>query len=281
MSDDDPLERVAQAVDDAIDELTGVPTEDGDVESFTAHGMTLVAEARGSDASATTFVLLHGIGMGRKVFADLVERLQPHGRVIAIDQPGYGEAPEPPRTPAIERSADLVAAYLRHIRRGPVVLLGHSMGTQVATEVAVRHAATVGHLVLVAPTVDVRHRRALSQLARLAWDLLGESPRVLLLGAREYLRAGPHLRRKMRAMLSHRPEDAYPRVAAPTLVVRGERDRVSTRWWTDAVASAIPGSRTFDVLGHGHETLIRDAAPAAAEILRFVAAPPAPGRDDA
>lgn len=274
MASDDPLDRVEKAVDNAIDELTGVPTEDGEVESFSSQGMTLVAEARGSDDSALTFVLLHGIGMGRKVFADLVERLRPLGRVIAIDQPGYGEAPEPPRTPTMERSADLVAAYLRHIDRGPVVLIGHSMGTQVATETAVRHPDTVSRLVLVAPTVDVHHRRALSQLARLGVDLLGESPKVLLLGAREYLRAGPHLRRKMRAMLHHRPEDAYPRVTAPTLVVRGERDRVSPRDWTDAVAAAIPGSRTFEVEGHGHETLIRDAAPAAAEIIRFATGAP-------
>ncbi len=270
MASDDPLDRVGKAVDDAIDELTGVPTHDGEVEDFTSQGMTIVAEARGSDASPTTFVLLHGIGMGRKVFADLVGRLRPHGRVIALDQPGYGEAPEPPRTPTMERSADLVAAYLRRVDRGPVVLIGHSMGTQVATEVAVRHPDTVSHLVLVAPTVDARHRRAFSQLARLGVDLLGESPKVLLLGAREYLRAGPHLRRKMRAMLRHRPEDVYPRIAAPTLVVRGERDRVAPRRWTDAVALAIPRSRTFEVAGHGHETLIRDAGPAAAAIVRFV-----------
>ena len=281
MTVDDPIERVAaemsNVVDDAIDRLTGVPTRDGETEHFTAHGMTLIAEARGSDASEQTFVLLHGIGMGRKVFADLVEKLEPHGRVIAIDQPGYGEAPEPPRVPTMERSADLIAAYLRHIERGRVVLLGHSMGTQVAAEVAGRRPLTVSHLVLVAPTVDPRHRHALSQLARLGLDLLGESPKVLLLGAREYLRAGPHLRRKMRAMLHHRPEDAYPRISAPTLVVRGERDRVSPREWTDAVAAAIPGASTFDVEGHGHETLIRDAAPAARAILAFLARTPRDG----
>jgi len=272
MTADDPLNAVSDAIDDAIDELTGVPTDDGEIEDFAAHGLVLRAEARGSDASPRTFVLLHGIGMGRKVFADLVQRLEPHGRVIAADLPGYGEAPEPPRIPTIERMADLVAAYLRKIGRGPVVLLGHSMGTQVATEVAVRHSDTVGHLVLVAPTVDIRHRHALSQLARLGLDLLGESPKVLLLGAREYLRAGPNLRRKMRAMLAHRPERSYPRIDAPTLVVRGETDRVSPARWTDAVTAAIPRARSFDVAGHGHETLIRDAGPAAEGILRFVTA---------
>lgn len=276
MPENDPFEKAADAVDTAIDEITGVPTDDGDIEEFTAFGMTLLAEARGAnsrvgEASTATFVLIHGIGMGRKVFADLVRRLEPHGRVIAIDQPGYGEAPEPPRTPTMERMADLVAAYLRKISRGPVVLIGHSMGTQVATEVAVRHPETVSRLVLVAPTVDRHHRRAVSQLARLAVDLLGENPKVLLLGAREYLRAGPHLRRKVTAMLTHRPEDVYPRIEAPTLLIRGMRDRVCPPRWCDEVAAAIPDARSTGIPGHGHETLIRDAGPAAAEILRFLA----------
>lgn len=269
MGDGDPLENIADAVDTAIDELTGVPTDDGDIERFTAAGMTLIAEARGAEGAPVTFVLLHGIGMGRKVFADLARRLRPHGRVIAIDQPGYGEAPEPPRTPTIERSADLVGAYLRKIDRGPVVLIGHSMGTQVATEVAVRHSATVSHLVLVAPTVDRHHRTAAAQLGRLAVDLLDESPKVLLLGAREYLRAGPHLGRKTRAMLTHRPEESYPHITAPTLVVRGGQDRVSTREWCDEVTRGIPGAHAVEIDGHGHETLIRDAGPAAAQIVRF------------
>lgn len=268
---DDPLARAAAAVDRAIDHATGVPIEDGAVEQFTHAGATLVAESRGPASATRTFVLVHGIGMGRTVFADLVGRLQRDARVVAIDQPGYGEAPEPARTLTMERTADLVAAYLRHLGRGPVVLIGHSMGSQVVTEVAVRHPDAVSHLVLVAPTVDRLHRNAGTQLRRLALDLLDESPKVLLLGAREYLRAGPHLRRKMHAMLVHRPEDVFPRITAPTLVVRGEKDRVAPRAWCDEVVSAIAGCRSFDVAGHGHETLIRDAGPAASEILRFCA----------
>lgn len=178
--------------------------------------------------------------------------------------------PEPTRTPTIERMADLVAAYLRHLGRGPVVLLGHSMGTQVVTETAVRHPDTVDRLVLVAPTVDRHHRRALRRLWRLGRDLWGESPKVLLLGAREYVRAGPHLRRKMRAMLSHRPEGVYARVSAPTLVVRGELDVVVPREWFDEVVGAIPNSRAFVVEGHRHETLIRTAGPTARELRRWL-----------
>lgn len=266
----DAVDAVVDAVDRAIDEITGVPTDDGRIEVFADAGASLIAERRGDPQAALTVVLIHGIGMGRKVFGDLVLHLQDHALVVAVDLPGYGDAPEPPRTPTMERMADLVAAYLRHLDRGPVVLLGHSMGTQVATEVAVRHPDTVGRLVLVAPTVDRHHRRALRQLWRLGRDLWGESPKVLLLGAREYVRAGPHLRRKMRAMLAHRPEHAFPRIAAPTLVVRGEFDVVVPAPWFDEVVAAIPDARPFVIEGHRHETLIRTAEPAASELRRWL-----------
>jgi len=267
----DAVREIGAAADRVLDELAGLP-DGGEVERFTHAGATILAEKHGDPAAPTAFVLVHGIGMGRKVFGDLMRRLDGHGFVVAIDQPGYGEAPEPPRTPTMERTADLLAAYVRHLGRRDVVLIGHSMGTQVVTEMAVRHPDLAGAVVLVGPTIDSAARSALAQLGRLGRDLLVESPKVLLLGAREYLRAGPHLRRKMRAMLVHRPEDAYPRVAAPALVIRGAEDRVCPHAWCARVAAAIPGARLHEVPGHGHETLIRDAGPAAAEILAFVGA---------
>jgi pimeloyl-ACP methyl ester carboxylesterase len=239
------------------------------VASFAHQGATLVAESGGR--GPVTFVLVHGIGMGRSVFADVGRILSRHGRVVGIDLPGYGEAPEPARTPTIERMADLVAAYLVERVEGRIVLVGHSMGTQVAVEVVARHHGLVSCLVLAAPTIDAHARRPGVQLARLIWDLLPESPRVILAGAREYLRAGPHLRRKYRAMFVHRPETSFPRVDVPVLVLRGTRDRVAPRRWCREVVAALPDARLREIPDRGHETMIRDAAPAAARILAFVA----------
>ncbi|MFJ6653735.1 alpha/beta fold hydrolase [Microbacterium sp. NPDC091313] len=237
------------------------------VGSFSAAGSTLVAESEGT--GRTTFVLVHGIGMGRSVFADAASRLTAHGRVIAVDLPGYGEAPEPARTPAIERMADLVAAYLVARVPGRVVLIGHSMGSQVALEVVARHPGLVDRLVLAAPTVDRRARRPLAQILRLARDLMREHPEVILAGAREYVRAGPHLRRKFRAMLAHRPEASWARVGVPTLVLRGADDPVCPEPWCRAVAQGIPDARLEHIPDRGHETMIRDAAPAVARIVAF------------
>lgn len=241
------------------------------VRRFDHDGATLVAEQHGS--GRRSFVLIHGIGMGRTVFADLIEQLAPHGTVVAVDLPGYGEAPEPHRVLTMERTADLLAAYLRARVRTPVVAVGHSMGAQVVLELAVRHPETVDRLVLLGPSTDPRARSIPGQLWRLLRDIAVESPKVIAIGAREYLRAGPRLRQKTRAMLVHRPERILAAVRRPTLIIRGENDVVAPRDWCTAIAAAIPGARLGEIEGHGHETMIRDAAPSAELITRFAAEP--------
>ncbi|MGN6219137.1 MAG: alpha/beta fold hydrolase [Microbacterium sp.] len=238
------------------------------VERFAHGGATLVVERHGR--GGPVYVLVHGIGMGRSVFADLIRHLH-DGEAIAVDLPGYGEAPEPARVLTMERTADLVAAYLRAHLTQPAVLIGHSMGAQVVLEVAVRHPAVVDRIVLVGPTVDPTARTAPRQLWRLLRDIAVESPRVIGRGAREYLRAGPRLRAKFHAMLVHRPEDVLSRAHVPALVIRGEDDLVAPRPWCRRVADGLPEGRLVEIAGHGHETMIRDAAPAARLIRAFAA----------
>lgn len=207
--------------------------------------------------------------MGRSVFSDLVSHLDDGGEVIAVDLPGYGEAPEPDRVLTIERTADLLGAFLTSHVEEPVVAIGHSMGSQIALELGARHPATVAGLVLVGPTVDPRARTAPRQLWRLLRDIAVESPRVIARGAREYLRAGPRIGRKFRAMLAHRPEDVLARVETPSLILRGEHDLVSPPEWCHRILATMPDARYAEVPGHGHETMIRDAAPAAELIEAF------------
>ncbi|MGB3732324.1 alpha/beta fold hydrolase, partial [Microbacterium sp.] len=101
-------------------------------------------------------------------------------------------------------------------------------------------------------------------------DLIGERPTVLWRGAREYLRGGPHLIRKIRATIVHEPEKAYPRVRVPTLVLRGSRDPLAPVTWCREILALIPGARLAEIPDHGHGTLISDSGLAAAQILEFV-----------
>lgn len=234
---------------------------------FEHAGSTLIAETFGE--GEPTFLLLHGIGMGRSVYLDIAQRLP--GRLIALDLPGFGEAPEPTRTLTMERHADLVAAYLRHTGEGPVVVIGHSMGSQIAAELAARHPLLISGVVLAGPTVDKTKRNLAAQGSYLMRDLMGERPLVIWRGAREYLRGGPHLIRKIRATIAHQPEKAFVRITAPVLVLRGEDDPLAPMRWCRAILDAIPGARLEVIPDHGHGTLISDSEPAARLIEGFAA----------
>ena len=232
---------------------------------FEHAGATLIAESFGEGAH--TFLLLHGIGMGRSVYLDVVQRLR--GRVIALDLPGFGEAPEPTRNLTMERHADLIAAYLRHVGADPVVVIGHSMGSQIGAELAARHPALVEGVILAGPTVNKAARNIAAQASYLLTDLVGERPLVIWRGAREYLRGGPHLIRKMRATIVHQPEKAFARIDCPVLVLRGEDDPLAPMSWCQEIIDEIPGAQLEVIPDHGHGTLISDSQPAARLIQAF------------
>lgn len=233
---------------------------------FEQGGATLIAEDFGT--GTRPYVLVHGIGMGRSVYLDFVERLP--GRIIALDLPGFGEAPEPERTLTMARHADMIAAFLRSIDVSDAVIIGHSMGSQIGAELAARHPKLVDGLVLAGPTVNSATRSIREQATYLLRDLIGERPIVLWRGAREYLRGGPHLIRKIRATVVHEPEKAYAQVRCPVLVLRGERDPLAPVTWCREIVALVPGTAEMkEIPDHGHGTLISDAGLAAALITEF------------
>jgi 2-hydroxy-6-oxonona-2,4-dienedioate hydrolase len=72
-------------------------------------------------------------------------------RVIAFDLPGFGASEKPDRPYTLAALAGEVIAFLERWTRGPVVLVGHSMGGAVAARVALDRPDLVGLLVLIAP----------------------------------------------------------------------------------------------------------------------------------
>ncbi|MGO3146782.1 MAG: alpha/beta fold hydrolase [Leucobacter sp.] len=224
-------------------------------------------------AGAETFVMLHGIGMGRIVFNEVDEVLANAGRVVAVDLPGFGDSPEPGSAATLEETAGVIADFIRDETPGPVVLVGHSMSTQIAAEIACRHPQLVRALVLIAPTVNRYERTAAKQAMRMAQDLTGEGPKVLFLGLWEYAKTSPiWFLNKLKFMLGHKLEDICAEIKAPTLVLRGETDRVCPRDWVAEIAEAIPNSEMAEIADRGHEAIIKSPEPVATMILDFLRA---------
>lgn len=85
-----------------------------------------------------TVLVVHGLGEHKGRYAPLAQRLAAQGwHVTAYDHRGHGESPGPrgaiPDDEALLRDLGAVVDAARAERRGPLVLLGHSMGGLVAS----------------------------------------------------------------------------------------------------------------------------------------------------
>lgn len=244
------------------------------VDGLTMRVWTVRADAPDDDArpvASPDHVLVHGLGASAATFEALAPRLARHGRVHLLDLPGFARVPRPGSALTIEDLGALVARWVERIDRGPVVLVGHSMGAQVVAEAAAV-PGVASHAVLVGPTVDDAARTAVQQAVRLARSSMAEPRRTQALLVRSTLECGARwYGAELRQMLRHDVAARVPTVEAPVLVVRGEHDRLAPPRWADRLAASAPRGRSVTVPGAAHAVMHTHAREVADLVLAHVA----------
>ncbi len=95
-------------------------------------------------------VCVHGAGMSSVVWMDVVRRIPPARRVIALDLPGHAQSqPWHADVPVLDLYRDAVGTVCAHLGVGRAVLMGHSMGGAIALACALAWPERVAGLVLV------------------------------------------------------------------------------------------------------------------------------------
>ncbi len=120
-----------------------------------------VRQTPSSDEAAEPALYVHGLGGASTNFTDLADLLSPWLDGHAIDLPGFGRSGPPPDGDySIAAHTRLVIRYLEQSGRGPVHLVGNSMGGAISIQVAARRPDLVRSLTLVSPAVpDLRPRK--------------------------------------------------------------------------------------------------------------------------
>jgi len=187
-------------------------------------------------------VCVHGIGVTSRYFEPLADVLASERRVLVPDLPGWGRSAKPPRALSLPELADALAAFLdAEGISSPVPLVTHSLGCQIAVELALRRPERVSALVLVGPTVDPRWRTALLQTRSFVLDSVREPVSLWWIILTDYVRMGPlRFARTARFALRQPIEELLPRVEARALVVRGEHDAFSSQEWCERAARLVP-----------------------------------------
>jgi pimeloyl-ACP methyl ester carboxylesterase len=238
------------------------------------------------EGSGPTVVLAHGFGGSARNFGPQARALRPRYRVVRYDARGHARSGAPPA--AEDYTPDAFAAdlgrVLDEVGAERAVVGGLSMGAGTALRFALAHPERVRGLVLAAfppgrdaagsfsavahEFADAIERDGLDAAgARFVWGpASGLDPEAARLVRQGFLEHPPDaLAHTLRGVIAAQPSVAElaPRLAdlaEPTLVVVGERDRLSLAP-SRALAAALPHATLVVVEGAGH--VVNLARPAA------------------
>jgi len=100
-----------------------------------------------------TVLFIHGIGNSGHAWNKVIEKLPNDIRVVTIDLLGFGQSPRPAWAVynAKTQARSVLATLLKLRLRGPVIIVGHSLGSLVAVEVAKRYPVLIRSLILCSP----------------------------------------------------------------------------------------------------------------------------------
>ncbi|MFN2388528.1 MAG: alpha/beta fold hydrolase [Actinomycetota bacterium] len=237
-----------------------------------------------SSGQGRPVVVLHGWGARIEAMTPVTRCLSSGFRVIAIDLPGFGDAPPPATVWGTPDYAAFVVRVLEQLDVGPAHLVGHSYGAKTALLMAAREPARVEKLVLVGspglrmpPSMRARAKRIASRGARVAGRLgaPGKKVRALVyerIASQDYRDAGA-MRDVLVRVVNEDLTELLPRIGAPTLLVWGTEDDAVPVAHARRMEQLIPDAGLVLLEGAGHFAYLDEPDRFCRIVRHFLGAP--------
>jgi pimeloyl-ACP methyl ester carboxylesterase len=227
------------------------------------------------EGPADPLVLLHAFPLNGRMFEGQMEAFSGERRVIAPDYPGFGRSPRTPAQPDVRYYAGCVRNLLDRLELERVVLGGVSMGGYVAFECMKLFPERASGLVLANTRPDPDSEEARESRKEMARRVAQEGVGVLIelqmerLLAPDTLQNDPGVVEAVKTMIMESSPDGVVaalgamrerpdsteflnEIKAPTLVVGGEEDAISSPEVMAEMAEKIPNSRHATIPSAGH-----------------------------
>jgi pimeloyl-ACP methyl ester carboxylesterase len=253
-------------------------------------GVRLRYAERG-DPAGHPVIMLHGYTDSWFSFSGVLPHFDADFRIYLPDQRGHGDSERPEgayTTP--EFAADVVALMdAKGLERATVV--GHSMGSFVAQQVALMAPHRVERLVLIGSATTIRNEATL-ELQRSLETLTDPVPAQFARDFQEstVYRSLPEgfmdravaeslklparvWRAVLGGLLAGDCRDRLGEIRTPALILWGERDSFFSRAEQDALAAGLPNARLKVYPGTGHALHWEQPAQFARDLGQFLAQP--------
>lgn len=246
---------------------------------------------RDPNPALPTVVFVHGAGQDHTIWVLPTRYFARHQRnVLAIDLPGHGRSAGPP-LPSIEAIADWVIMVLDAVGLETAAVVGHSMGSLVALETAVRHPDRVRTIALVGASVPMVVSDELLESAkhneRVAVEMLtlwghsraaqlggNATPGMWMIGSGKRLlerAVSGAIYTDLKACQEYvNGIENAKGLSCHALLILGERDAMTPTQSAKAVAAAIPDAEMVIMEDAGHALLSERPDPVLDQLIRIV-----------
>lgn len=235
-------------------------------------------------------VLVHGLGGNLHTWHGVTAALSLHHHVVALDLRGHGRSDTGKGTFSIKSWANDVAALISALELPAVTLVGHSLGTLVAQQLAVTQPEAVDTLVLLGgishfePPAKQAYADRADAVEADGMDALVDDWVPGALAPRTHARL-PQLTGMLRGMflandpkqyakacraLAKAPAIDKERIGQPTLLLVGDHDRSTPIAMTEELHRAIPVTRVRVIPSASHWAALEQPDAIAAAILEFL-----------
>jgi 3-oxoadipate enol-lactonase len=234
-------------------------------------------------------VLLHGLGGSLHVWHGVIENLALHHHVVALDLRGHGRSGAGGQL-SIGGWTDDVAALLSALELPAVTLVGHSMSTLVAQQLAIRKPEAVDQLVLLGGIsyFEPPAKQAYEQRAKvveadgldaivddwlpgaLAPRTAAQLPALVGLLRDLFLRNDPDAYARSCRAIAAAPAIRREQIGQPTLLLVGDHDRSTPMAMTEELHRDIPVSEVRVIPAAAHWAQLEQPDHVAAAILEWL-----------
>jgi len=249
-------------------------------------------------------IFIHGLSGCWQNWLEQIPEFGRDRRVIAVDLPGFGHSEMPAQTISMSGYADAIDALMQDLGIPAAQIVGNSMGGFIGAELAIRYPARVERLVLVAAAglsiesirtermQGMRHRAenvvffslgnvagrsdqvALRPRLRAALMLLVAAHPARLpgpLAVQQVLGTGkPGFSDALEAMCRYPLRDRLEKIACPTLIVWGDKDRLVPVKDASVFERLIADSRKIVYEDTGHVSMMERPARFNADVRSFL-----------
>jgi pimeloyl-ACP methyl ester carboxylesterase len=250
--------------------------------------------AAGSGEHAIVFI--HGWSAFKEIWWSAISAVAPSMRAFAPDLPGHGGSAQHSAHNMADL-AQLITTFCTARGAEQITLVGHSMGGNIAVEIALAHPQLIQRLVLVNPALQGTEmpRYTRSYLQRDHGWLAWRASMALARGVGAFGSFIPHqhgggmvrpIVRRLGYMARHDPELLHrllgalfqnpllprlPQISQPTLVVAGQLDPLVPAHLSKHVAAIIPRAQFVVMQRCAHNPMDEQPAVFETALLHFLA----------